>query len=505
MTSEQSDSQQYSDSYFDDVIENLPTEYKSVVEDNPPIVYQSPLRLDVPKATSRDLVTRDKDGNPKGLNRNTLVPFLEDNYIVRIGHEFRKFDGRRYAPMTEDELGKLVSKAVYQHSLVPRDSDVNDFVKICRALLEREIGFPSFARNSDLYENQPLIAFQNGLYNMDTHQMLPFTPFLPVIHYIRADYDPTVEDAPARAVIEGIVPDPQTRDFVFEMIGYILFEPTMNPPAIFVLYGPTETGKSALATIIEELVGLDSVTHMNMRSLTSQFGPADLEGKLLNVCKETGDESAVRTNFNGELLKNMTSGEQITVEKKHKDQHEIIPTAKTLFCTNSPPDFGDDSSGLFRRLYIVPCRQPQNRKDRIYDLLKTPQSRSYIVNKAYQAYLIFKANGGFTPSPLMEKEKRYYKAQNSILDFLQTTFDTDDKTVIRDRLVSDPELKYTAVFYNTYTDFCSLTLAKPVGRKRFFAYMRNEYGLDTDHTEGIYYDNGSKHTTRNIFTKAGVY
>ena len=507
MTSEQSNSQVYDDVYFENIKNSLPAEYQEAVTDIPPLKSYHPLRLTdlgVPRAVDYDgLVTVDKDGNPKGLNRNRLIPFLESNLIVHMGHEFRKFDGRRYAPMSEDELSKLISRAVYDHGFVPRDSDVNDFVKVCRALLERDIYFPANVVGSDLYENQPLIAFQNGIYNMESHQMLPFTPYLPVMHYIRADFDPTIEDAPARAVIEGIIPDPQTRDFLYEMIGYILFEPTMNPPSIFVLYGPTETGKSALATIIEEIVGLDSVTHMNMRQLTAQFGPADIEGKLLNVCKETGDESAVRTNFNGELLKNMTSGEIITVEKKHKDQHEIIPTAKTLFCTNTPPDFGDDSSGLLRRLHIIPCRQPQKKKDRIYDVLRLPQSKSYIVNKAYHAYLAFKAKGDFTPSPLMIEEKKFYKTQNSILDFLQNTFGTDDKSVIRDKLVSDPELKYTAVFYNTYTEYCGLTLAKPVGRKRFFAYMRNEFNL-TIENEGVYYDNGTKHTTRDVFAKAGV-
>lgn len=507
MTIEQSDSQTYSGTHFDyeKIIEGLPAELKTVTTEFPPIISYSPLRLELPKATSRDLITRDKNNEPKGLNRNNLIPFLEDNLIIAVGNDFRQFDGRRYAPISVKQLKKFVSKSVHANGLVPRNSDVEDFIKMCWDLLEREINLPPNMKDYDKYCDQPFVAFQNGLFNLDTHEMMPFTPFLPIFHYIRANFDPTVEDAPARAILEDIIPDAQTRDFLFEMIGYILFEPTMNPPAIFVLYGPTQTGKSAIATVIENLIGLDSTTHMNMKQLTAQFGPADLEGKLLNVCKEAGGESAVNTKFDGELLKNMTSGEIITVEKKYRDAHEIIPTAKTLFCTNSPPDFGDDSSGLLRRLFIIPCRQPQNPKDKIYNALMTPQSMSYIVTKAYRAYLSFKAKGDFSPSPLMEREKRFYKSQNSILDFLQTTFNTDKRDEIRNKLVSDPELCYTAVLHQRYVEFCNFTLSRPVGRKRFVEYIRNEYNLEIKN-EGIYFDVDGikKHTTRDRYVKAGV-
>lgn len=502
MSSKQTSSQGYDDAYFQNAIDNLPDEYKLAVEDTPPLKSYNPLTLSAPVPADRDLITVDKNGIPKGLNRLSLVTFLEDCHIIYVNRDFRKFDGRRYAPFSVDSMSDLLMNAIREHSFIPRDSDVQDFIKACRSLLKRDILMPSSYWNYEKYIDQPLIVFQNGIYNMDLHEMLPFTPHLPIYHYIRADFDPTVEDAPARAVIEDIIPDPATRSFLFQMIGYILFEPTMNPPAIFVLYGPTQTGKSALAMMIENLVGSDSVSHLNMKQLTSQFGPADIEGKLLNVCTEAGGESAVRTEFNGQLLKNMTSGEKITVEKKHKDAHEIIPTAKTLFCTNSPPDFGDDSSGILRRLFIIPCRQPQNPKNRIYNTLNQPDSLTWVVNQAYNAYLLMKANGDFIPSQQMENEKKFYKAQNSILDYLQTTFGTDKKLEIRDRIVNDPELCYTAVLHHSYKEFCDLTLAKPIGRKRFVEYIRNEYNLDVKN-EGIYLADG-RHTTRDRYVKMGM-
>ena len=82
------------------------------------------------------------------------------------------------------------------------------------------------------------------------------------------------------------------------------------------------------------------------------------------------------------------------------------------------------------------------------------------------------------------------------------TFDTDKKLEIRDRIVNDPELCYTAVLHHSYKEFCDLTLAKPVGRKRFVEYIRNEYNLDVKN-EGIYLADG-RHTTRDRYVKTGM-
>ena len=58
MTSEQSNSR-YDDSYFETAIEQLPTEYKAVVEEQPTITSYQPLNPQLPDPITRDLVTRD--------------------------------------------------------------------------------------------------------------------------------------------------------------------------------------------------------------------------------------------------------------------------------------------------------------------------------------------------------------------------------------------------------------------------------------------------------------
>lgn len=82
----------------------------------------------------------------------------------------------------------------------------------------------------------------------------------------------------------------------------------MNPPAIFLLYGPGNTGKTALHQMIARVVGEQNVSTLGLSQITSRFGTAELNGKLLNVCGETGGASRRQTGVDGELLKKLTDG-----------------------------------------------------------------------------------------------------------------------------------------------------------------------------------------------------
>ena len=503
MSSDSTNSQsKYDDAYFENAISNMSPELQEIMNPNKPVKSYLPVKIELPNPSEPSVVACDKEGKPKCLDRTGCILYLRNCNIIQVGTEFRRFDGRVFSPITEKDMGKLIKRASWACNsflYVPTKPDVANVIEACDSLMPDHID--PFIGDVDMsdYDGE-IMAFQNGIFNFTTQKMLPFSPFLSLFHYMRADYNPMIKDAPARSIIEGIVPNPETRQALFEIIGYILFSPTLNPPAIFIFYGPSETGKSALAKMIETLIGTESVAHLDMSVLTDKFGPANMENKWLNICSETGSQSSKVTHFDGELLKKMSSGEKTTVQHKHGQLYEIIPTAKVLFCTNTQPDFGDDSSGMLRRLKIIPCRQPQDSKRQIHDLLTTPESLSWVINKAREAYELFKANGKvFTVSEEMSVEKSYFKAQNSLNDFLQTVFNTDDKNVLVDKLVEDEELRYTAQFYAHYQEFCKMTGSQAMGRKRVTETMRNEYNLNIVQ-EGIYFED-HKHTTRTRYAK----
>lgn len=454
----------------------------------PPILFEEPNPADYP------IMEPGKNGGTK-FNPNGVLSFLSDCKVVFDGQIPRRFDGRVYSELPRSQLDDLIYRSTYAHGYIPSTFDVSRVVKAATSLLKAEsIAFPD-PEMAFPYDGARLLAFENGVLNLDTMQLHPFSPFLFLTGYLRADYDPNVRDAPARAVLQGIIPQAETLDFLFEMLGYIILNPDLNPPAIFNLYGPGNTGKSAIAHMIRTLMG-DCVSEIGLTQLTARFTVAELEGKVLNICGETGDTSSKLTHFDGELMKRLSDGAQVMVERKGQNPYYIRNTAKFLFVTNTIPDFGDNSSGLYRRLYVIPCRVKQDPSAQIYDLLTDPASRSWLINRAMAAFDTFKDTHRFSVSPQMEEELTQYQTQDSVMDFLVHVFGATNVPVVAHRITEDDVLCYTVELYQAYLGFCRESLSQPLSRKKFLAKIRNEYSLKQ---RTVSYTEGGRVTTRNRF------
>lgn len=467
------------------------------IPEKPPYYY--PLRMDLPKSTSYDIMMFGAKGAIK-FNPSGVIQYLRDLYIVYDNAVPRQFDGRIYREIPTQSIKDLIYDAASQAEgfYVPTDNDVRTILHAARSMLRVQyIGFPE-PEMGEAYMTEGdkgLIVFENGIYNATTHRLLPFTPYLFLTSYIHAEYDPTVRDSDACSTLMGIIPNSDTLDFLYEMCGYLFFNPTLYPPALFNLYGPGNTGKSAIAHMIRHIVGRENVSQLTLPQLTARFTIAQLEGKKLNICGETGDTSSKVTHVDGQLIKNLSDGEEpITVEKKGQDPYDIINTAKFLFVTNSVPDFGDNTSGLYRRLYVIPCRIQQDRTAAIYDKLVDRQSRSWIINKALAGYFNFLERGKtFIVSPQMETELAQFKSQDSVMDFIQATFSTSDPHTVAVKIAESDEYCWTTDLYDTYVMYTKESLSQPISRKKFVERIRNEYSLKTK-TASVHI--GDRTTTR---------
>ena len=291
-------------------------------------------------------------------------------------------------------------------------------------------------------------------------------------------YDPDVKDCQARQYIESIIPDPDTRQFFYEMVGYILYG-SLNPPAIFVIYGPGETGKSALANMISALMGKEMVSRVTLNQLGDRFMPAKLEGKRLNISGETGEGKNRYNMPDGEIIKQLSGGEEITVQRKNVDPYEIRNTAKLLFLSNTVPNFGDTSSGLYRRLYTIPCRVKQDPTKNIYKLMTDPDSLTWLANVSLEAYRTFVERGRvFVPSETMMAEWQNMRVQDPVFDFLYTFFDSTDLHDICSQIVNHGEYRRTKTLYDKYREFCYANTVNPLGSRKFYEKIRNETELD---------------------------
>ena len=483
----------FDDAYFDEELS------ERGLNAQPPVKDHSPVQLSVIDPTTYPIVQVTTRGGFK-FNPSSAIDYLRDCGIIFDDKGVcRKFDGRVYSFFDINEVIRMLYTAVdvQPGNYVATPHDINVVVQASKNLLPPRYGLFGHFDGAEQYEteNLPLIAFENGIYNPETNQLLPFTSWVFLTSIIHARFDPTITSAPARDVLQNILPKQETLDALYEMIGYFLFEPTMYPPAIFNLYGPGNTGKSAIANMIAEIIGWENVAELGIEQLTATFTIAELEGKKINICGETDDTSSRKTNVMGSTIKKLSDGQRITVQKKYGMPYQMWNTAKLLFCTNTIPDFGDDSSGLYRRLYVIPCRQQQDKKAMIYEKLVTEESKSYVINQCLNAYRIFVKNGRqFSISAEMKEEQTQYMSQSSMLDFIQTVLGVTDPIEVALAISGDPEYCYTAELYSAYMEYSKATLSSPMSRKRFVEKIRNEYNLKT---KTVYYKTSDgKNSTR---------
>lgn len=470
---------QFDKAYFDkEFAERGLTESDSEIKD------YNPIRITDPDPINYPIVSISSKGMTK-YQPSFMLDYLRDCKIMYDSAGVcRKFDGRVYSVFSQDQLEGMIYRAVDvqagRYVTTPHDVDVT--VSAAKHLLLPISSLLTMFEGMEKYEteNTPLLAFENGIYNPETEEFLPFTPFIFLTTYIHARFDPAVRDAPARTVLMNILPQQQTLDFLYEMMGYLFFEPTMFPPALFNLYGPGNTGKSAISNMITEIMGWENVSELGIEQLTDKFTTAELEGKRLNICGETDDTSSRQTKVMGSVVKKLSDGQRIWVQHKHGRPFRIVNTAKLLFCTNSIPDFGDDSSGMYRRLYVIPCREQQDPKAMIYEKLTTPESKSWVVNRSLFAYKLFVKNGKqFSISPQMAEERKQFESQNSIMDFIQQVIGYTDPEDVARAITEHEEYSYTVELYGAYLEYARATLSQPISRKKFVEKIRNEYNLKT--------------------------
>lgn len=469
-------------------------------EDVPRDIKSWPVPADCPQ-DYRIVVT-----DPKGrvsIDRNAILDYLSSRYIVFDGDQPFQFDGCIYRRIDLDRIARLIYMAVDSFSNAPflSKSSVADIIakfKVTRTAGDinhfyQSMGWEDYEWQYQTSEDCNLIPFLNGLYNIETDTLLPFSPAVFITFQLQVFYDPSIKNHPVESIYKGIIPDDRTRAFYWQMVGYTLFSVRMLTPAIFLIYGGGNTGKSALQETVATALGREYVATLGLNQISDTFLTSQLRGKLMNACGETGDKSRDYTRVDGELLKKLSDGQPVTAQVKYGQPFQMSNSAKLWFVSNTTPDFGDNSSGLYRRMYIIPCRQTQSWEAQIYAKMQTSDALSWLVNKALDGFRRFLKNSfKFDVSPEMQTEMKFFTTQDNLMDFIYSEFQTTEKTAVRQALIG----RSSSLLYENYKSYLEEFGARPLSRKKFTEKIRNEYNLKlkTKNVEIL-----GKGTTRSIY------
>ena len=311
------------------------------------------------------------------------------------------------------------------------------------------------------------IAFANGIYDLKTGSLIPFSPEFVITNKIPWEYDPTTWSELADKTLRRLACDDQgIYDLLEEVIGYLFYRRNELRKS-FILLGDKANGKSTYLDMLKTLLGDGNTSALDLSELGERFKTAELFGKLANVGDDIGDEFIA----NPAIFKKLVSGDRVNAERKGQDPFDFSSYAKLLFSANSMPRIRDKTGAVLDRIVLVPFKAQFSKDDPDFDpyikyKLRSPEVMSHLINIGLKGLERVLANRSFTTPEAVEVElEAYAVANNPVLDFFHET--------PVDEVVNES----TASVYDDYVSYAIRNNMKPLGQNEFTRQANKYYGL----------------------------
>lgn len=311
-----------------------------------------------------------------------------------------------------------------------------------------------------------LIAFKNGIYNIDTGEMTDLSPDVIITNKINHNFNPNAySELMDKTLTKLACGDEHVRALLEEAVGYCFFRRNELRKS-FILTGDKKNGKSTYLAVLKELLGDENTAALDLNELGERFSPASLFGKLANI----GDDIADDFISNPAIFKKIVSGDWIKGENKGKDEFFFKPYCKLLFSANNIPRIKDKSGAVLDRLVIIPFDARFSKDDPDFDpyikyKLIQDESIEYLILLGIKGLKRVLENQEFTKSEKVQKSIDEYKENNNpILLF----FKEDVK------IINEP----TNQVYKKYNEFCLANSFTPMSNIEFSKQVKKHFDLD---------------------------
>ena len=259
-----------------------------------------------------------------------------------------------------------------------------------------------------------MIAFRNGIYDLETDSLKPFSPNVVITNRIPWDYNPAAYSEIADRTLNKIAcDDADIRLLLEECIGYCFYRSNVFRKA-FILTGKGSNGKSTFISVLHKILGSENIAAMDLKNLGDRFAKASLFKKLANIGDDISDEFVPDPS----LFKKIVSGDRIQAEFKGQDPFEFNPYVKLVFSANNIPRMKDKTGAVISRLVIIPFNAEFSEDSSDFDpdikyKLQEQESIEYFIRIGIEGLKQILQNRRFTKSVKVQKELDEYEEYNN--------------------------------------------------------------------------------------------
>lgn len=313
------------------------------------------------------------------------------------------------------------------------------------------------------------IAFNNGVLDIVTMDLLPFSSELVITNKIPWNYVPGAYNELADKTLNKLAcGDAVIRALLEECIGYCFYRRNELGKA-FILTGDKNNGKSTFLDVLKHIMSDENISALDLKELGDRFNTSMMFGKLANIGDDIGDDFLQGSQVS--IFKKIVTGNRIKAERKGQDPFEFNPYIKLLFAANDIPRMKDKTGAVLRRLVIIPFNatftkdDPDYRPYIKYELIQQ-DSIEYLIQLGVAGLKRILENNEFTKSEQVQKQLDEYETENNpIVAFIAEVG------------IGGIENQLTSDVFKRYQVFCSDNNMNPMSNIVFSKQINKRLGF----------------------------
>lgn len=283
---------------------------------------------------------------------------------------------------SEDEFRRIATQ--YDYNL--RTSEFEEVLTALRTNCKEWV--PRKLRNN----NPNLIAVNNGIFNYETKQLMPFSPDYVFMCKSHVDYNPQATNITIHNDEDGtdwdvetwmaeLTDDPEITQLLWEIIGAIIRPHQRWGKSAWFYSESGNNGKGTLCELMRNICGKGAYTSIPIADFAKDF----MLEPLIRTSAIIVDENDVGTYVDKVAnLKAVITNDTVQINRKFR-----IPIAYQFFgfsvqCVNEFPRIKDKSDSFGRRMLIVPFNKSFTGHERKYI------KNNYLHRKEVLEYCLYK-------------------------------------------------------------------------------------------------------------------
>lgn len=348
-----------------------------------------------------------------------------------------------WTPDGESEIYRRVESLLRQRYRPAHATNVKSVVENREPLITDD-------RQDTQYLNLP-----NGLLDWRTGELQPHNPHVISTIRIPIEWDEEAECPDIDGFFREVFP-PDAIELAYEILGYMLYNDNPLHKAIL-LYGSGRNGKGTFIRLARMLVGHNNISAVTPQALdSSQFSSAQLYGKLANLVGDVDPRIFKST----EQFKQLTGGDTMMAQHKHKDPFTFRCRALMVAAFNALPRTADTTEGFFSRWVVVPFSAffPAGVADiGLIDRLTSTENLQGLLRGAVGGLQQVMRRGRFTLPPSVLKATERFKMEADPL-----------RGFIEERIMFADEFVARGDVYSAYSVWATLNGFHNMSAARFY-------------------------------------